>query len=89
MTERVNSDAIQPALYFDRRIDLIKKKTILSYLIFAAGKAVVALALGLIFLHMFAGVREGTIIGALFIGNIVKLIDRILKLEGFFDKQKA
>ena len=35
--------------------------------------------------HSLAGVREGTIIGALLIGNIVKWIGRIWKLERIFE----
>lgn len=50
-------------------------------LITDTSQAVIALALGLIVLHHLAGVREGTIIGALLIGNLVKVIDRFWYLE--------
>ena len=46
-----------------------------------SSQAIIALILGIIFLHELAGVREGTIIGALLIGNMVKYIGRIWKLE--------
>ena len=44
----------------------------------------ISIILGIIFLHELAGVREGTIIGALLIGNMVKYIGRIWKLERIF-----
>ena len=43
-------------------------------LITDSSQAIIALLAGLLVLHRFAGVREGTIIGALLIGNIVKVI---------------
>ena len=49
-----------------------------------SSQAIIALILGIIFLHELAGVREGTIIGALLIGNMVKYIGRIWKLERIF-----
>lgn len=50
-----------------------------------SSQAVIAVILGLIFLHGLVGVREGTVIGALLIGNIVKMIGRVLKLERIFE----
>lgn len=50
-------------------------------LITDSSQAGIALAAGLIVLHRLAGVREGTIIGALLIGNIVKVIGRLWKLD--------
>lgn len=50
-------------------------------LITDSSQALLALILGLIFLHGTGGVREGTIIGALLIGNIVRLIGKALKLN--------
>ncbi len=44
-------------------------------LITDSSQAAVAVLLGLIFLQKLAGVREGTIIGALLIGNIIKAIN--------------
>ncbi len=44
-------------------------------------QAVIALVLGLTILHTTGGVREGTIIGALLVGNIVKVYARFLKLD--------
>lgn len=49
-----------------------------------SSQAVIALILGLVFLRSLAGVREGTVIGALLIGNLVKLIGRFWKLERVF-----
>ena len=49
-----------------------------------SSQAIIALILGIIFLHELAGLREGTIIGALLIGNMVKYIGRIWKLERIF-----
>lgn len=50
-----------------------------------SSQALIAAALGLIFLHQLAGVREGTVIGALLIGNIVKLIGRLWHLDRAFN----
>lgn len=50
-------------------------------LITDSSQAVIALALGLIFLNRLVGVREGTIIGALLVGNIVKFIAKHWKLS--------
>ena len=44
-------------------------------------QAVIALLLGLAVLHQLAGVREGTVIGGILIGNLVKGIGRILRLD--------
>lgn len=56
-------------------------------LITDSSQAGIALALGLIFLHRLAGVREGTIIGALLIGNLVKVIGHRLRLDLRFSRQ--
>ncbi len=45
-------------------------------LITDSSQAAVAVLLGLIFLQKLAGVREGTVIGALLIGNIIKIINK-------------
>jgi len=47
-------------------------------------QAGLALILGLVFLHQLAGVREGTVIGALLIGNLIKVISRTWKLQNKF-----
>lgn len=54
-----------------------------------SSQAIIALILGIIFLHELAGVREGTIIGALLIGNMVKYIGRIWKLERIFIENES
>lgn len=46
-----------------------------------SSQAALAIVLGFIFLHGLAGVREGTVIGALLIGNIIKILSKLLKLE--------
>ena len=53
-------------------------------LITDSAQAVIALILGLVFLHKLIGVREGTIIGALLIGNIIKLIGKFKAPSSFF-----
>ena len=53
-------------------------------LITDSSQAMMALILEIIFLHELDAVREGTIIGALLIGNMVKYIGRIWKLENLF-----
>ena len=57
-------------------------------LITDSSQAMIALILGIIFLHELDGVREGTIIGALLIGNMVKYIGRIWKLEKLFTEKE-
>ena len=54
-----------------------------------SSQAIIALILGIIFLHELAWVREGTIIGALLIGNMVKYIGRIWKLERIFIENES
>ena len=54
-----------------------------------SSQAIIALILGIIFLHELGGVREGTIIGALLIGNMVKYIGRIWKLERIFIENES
>ena len=54
-----------------------------------SSQAIIALILGIIFLHELAAVREGTIIGALLIGNMVKYIGRIWKLERIFIENES
>lgn len=49
-----------------------------------SSQAVIAALLGLIFLHRLAGVREGTVIGALLIGNIVKILSKTIDMERIF-----
>ncbi|MBR3706310.1 MAG: YitT family protein [Firmicutes bacterium] len=53
-------------------------------LITDSAQAGLALILGLVFLHQLAGVREGTVIGALLIGNLIKVISRTWKLQNKF-----
>lgn len=48
-------------------------------------QAFIALVPGLIFLRKSAGVREGTVIAALLIGNVIKVIGRHWKLERIFE----
>lgn len=67
-----------PADGFSRAISVVTKKEFGSIkLITDSSQAAIAVIIGLVFLHKLAGVREGTIIGALLIGNIVKLIGRL------------
>lgn len=74
-----------PADGFARAISKVSGKNFGTIkMITDSSQAVIALILGLIFLGKLAGVREGTIIGALLIGNIVKVIGRWLKLERVF-----
>ena len=54
-----------------------------------SSQAIIALILGIIFLHELAGVREGTIIGAILIGNMVKFLGRIWKLEKIFTEKES
>lgn len=53
-------------------------------LITDSSQAAITLLLGLVFLHRLAGVREGTIIGALLIRNLVKITGRVFKMERIF-----
>lgn len=50
-----------------------------------SSQAALAIIFGLVFLGKLVGVREGTVIGALLIGNFVKLIGRCMKLEKAVD----
>lgn len=50
-------------------------------LITDSSQAAIAVILGVLFLHRLAGVREGTVIGAVLIGNMVKAMSRIIKLD--------
>lgn len=54
-------------------------------LITDSSQALLALVLGLLVLHKLVGVREGTIIGAVLIGNIVKIIGRFWNLDRLFE----
>lgn len=75
-----------PADGFSRAISKVLDKNFGTVkMITDSSQAVIALVLGLIFLGKLAGVREGTIIGAVLIGNIVKLIGRCWKLERVFE----
>lgn len=71
-----------PADGFSRAIVKVTNKEFGTIkLITDSSQAAIALLLGLVFLQKIVGVREGTIIGALLIGNIIKVIDRICKLK--------
>lgn len=75
-----------PADGFSRAISKVLDKNFGTIkMITDSSQAVIALVLGLVFLGKLAGVREGTIIGAVLIGNIVKLIGRCWKLERVFE----
>ncbi len=52
-------------------------------------QALIALILGLTVLHRLAGVREGTVIGALLIGNLVKVISHFFRLDHLLEKAGA
>lgn len=74
-----------PADGFTRAITKVSQKEFGNVkLITDMSQAVLAMILGLIFLHRLAGVREGTLIGAVLIGNIVKVIGRFWHLERKF-----
>lgn len=74
-----------PADGFARAISKVLDKNCGTFkMVTDSSQAVIALVLGLIFLGRLAGVREGTIIGALLIGNVVKVIGKFLKLERWF-----
>lgn len=53
--------------------------------------SVIAAVLCLVFLHQLSGVREGTIISALLVGNLVKLYSRKLSIipRKLFQKKAA
>lgn len=71
-----------PADGFSRAIAKVSNREFGTIkLITDSSQAVIAMILGLIFLSKLAGVREGTIIGALLIGNLVKVMNRIIKLD--------
>lgn len=71
-----------PADGFTRAINTVSGKQFGTIkLITDSSQAAVAIILGLLFLHSLGGVREGTIIGALLIGNIIKVLAKILHLE--------
>lgn len=71
-----------PADGFSRAIaTMLNKEFGTIKLITDSSQAVIAMFLGLIFLQKMAGVREGTIIGALLIGNMIKVIGRLIKLD--------
>ncbi|MGN0242079.1 MAG: YitT family protein [Candidatus Weimeria sp.] len=75
-----------PADGFTRAISRVADKNFGTIkLITDSSQAAIALILGLIFMGRLAGVREGTIIGALLIGNLVKIIGRTFRLERVFD----
>lgn len=83
--EVVASVTMLPADGFSRAIAFVSGKEFGTIkLITDSAQALTALILGLVFLHGLAGVREGTVIGALLIGNLVKLIGRVWKLEKRF-----
>ena len=75
-----------PADGFSRAISRVSNKDFGTVkLMTDSSQALIALACGLIFLHIFAGVREGTIIGALLIGNIIKSMDKHLRFDRLFN----
>lgn len=68
-----------PADGFSRAIAKVLDKEFGTIkLITDSSQALIAMFLGLVFLQKMAGVREGTIIGALLIGNIIKVVDRLV-----------
>lgn len=74
-----------PADGFSRAISKVTAREFGTIkLITDSSQAAIALLLGLVFLHRLAGVREGTIIGALLIGNLVKITGRVFKMERIF-----
>lgn len=74
-----------PADGFTRAITKVTQKEFGNVkLITDMSQAVLAMILGLIFLRRLAGVREGTLVGAVLIGNIVKVIGRFWHLERKF-----
>lgn len=76
-----------PADGFSRAISKVTNKNFGTIkLITDSSQAVIAALVGIVCLHQLAGVREGTIIGALLIGNIIKIIGHGLRLDRFFDK---
>lgn len=82
--EIVADVAMLPADGFSRAITKVTNKQFGNIkLITDTSQAVIAMILGLIFLHKLAGVREGTIIGALLIGNIVKVLGKALRNLNF------
>lgn len=84
----VTGDVVMlPADGFANAIAKVSGKQFSSIkLITDSSQAGFALVLGLIILHRLAGVREGTIIGALLIGNIVKVIGHFWKLGKIFQE---
>ena len=88
--EVVGDVTMLPADGFSRAISIVKNIEFGTIkLITDSSQAIIALILGLIFLHELAGVREGTIIGAILIGNMVKYIGRIWKLEKIFTEKES
>lgn len=83
--EVVVNVALLPADGFSRAIAVVIKKEFGTIkLLTDFSQANFSLVIGFLCLHEFAGVREGTIIGALLIGNIIKLIDKTWQLERVF-----
>ena len=88
--EVVGDVTMLPADGFSRAISIVTNIEFGTIkLITDSSQAIIALILGIIFLHDLAGVREGTIIGALLIGNMVKYIGRIWKLERIFTEEES
>ena len=88
--EVVGDVTMLPADGLSRAISIITNIEFGTIKIIAdSSQAIIALILGIIFLHELAGVREGTIIGALLIGNMVKYIGRIWKLERIFIENES
>lgn len=83
--EVVTDVTMLPADGFARAISKITNKNFGTVKMMTdSSQAVVTLILELIFLGKLAGVSKGTIIGALLIGNIVKIIGQHLQLEKSF-----
>ena len=88
--EVVGDVTMLPADGLSRAISIITNIEFGTIKIIAdSSQAIIALILGIIFLHELAWVREGTIIGALLIGNMVKYIGRIWKLERIFIENES
>lgn len=80
--EVVGDVSMLPADGFTRALAKVTNKEFGTVkLLTDSSQAIIALCLGLLFLDEMAGVREGTLIGALLIGNMVKFIGRAVKLE--------
>ncbi len=83
--EVVANVTMLPADGFTKAVAVVTKKDFgVIKLLTDSSQAIIALIIGLFCLHNFAGVREGTIIGALLIGNIIKLIGKTWQLERAF-----